>query len=109
MVYPQWPAGDAVGNVRVYNLLTLSLVAVQEAHDSEVLSLDYSPGFLVSGGLKADEHYPQAPATSHSGYVLSDFTSAYLYGYLFSSFAGQVCYLHFVVFCRRTRCYDSCI
>jgi hypothetical protein len=43
-------AGDAAGNVRVYNLLTLSLVAVQEAHDSEVLSLDYSPGFLVSGG-----------------------------------------------------------
>jgi WD40 repeat protein len=49
-------AGDAAGNVRVYDLASLSLIALKEAHDGGVLCLDYSPaalagaGFLVSGG-----------------------------------------------------------
>lgn len=36
-------AGDKAGNVHVYDVATLKLVAVQEAHDSEVLCLDFSP------------------------------------------------------------------
>lgn len=34
--------GDASGNVRVYDLTTLTLIACKEAHEGPVLSLDYS-------------------------------------------------------------------
>jgi hypothetical protein len=36
-------AGDTAGNVHVYDVATLELLVVQEAHDSEVLCLDFSP------------------------------------------------------------------
>lgn len=36
-------AGDTAGNVHVYDVATLQLLVVQEAHDSEVLCLDFSP------------------------------------------------------------------
>ena len=35
--------GDVSGNLRVFDLSTLQLVAYREAHDGEVLTLDYSP------------------------------------------------------------------
>lgn len=35
--------GDLQGTLRVFDSVTLGLVVVQEAHDSEVLCLDYSP------------------------------------------------------------------
>lgn len=35
-------AGDARGNLRVFSLVTLQLVMLKEAHDAEILSLDYS-------------------------------------------------------------------
>jgi WD40 repeat protein len=36
-------AGDTAGNVHVYDVATLQLLVVQEAHDSDVLCLDFSP------------------------------------------------------------------
>ncbi|KAG2501853.1 hypothetical protein HYH03_000351 [Edaphochlamys debaryana] len=38
--------GDSRGNIRVYSLATLQLLLLREAHDAEVLSLDYSPPAL---------------------------------------------------------------
>ncbi|GLC59459.1 hypothetical protein PLESTB_001489800 [Pleodorina starrii] len=38
--------GDARGNLRVFNLATLQLMMLKEAHDAEILSLDYSPPSL---------------------------------------------------------------
>lgn len=35
--------GDTAGNVHVYDVATLKLLVVQEAHDSDVLCLDFSP------------------------------------------------------------------
>jgi WD40 repeat protein len=49
--------GDACGNVRVYDLTTLTLIACKEAHEGPVLSLDYShptPG--NAGGLVCIAH-----------------------------------------------------
>lgn len=34
--------GDSRGNLRVYDLRTLTLVAAKEAHDAEIMSMDYS-------------------------------------------------------------------
>lgn len=42
--------GDVSGNVRVYDTQSLSLVAFKEAHDSEVLSLDFSDPSLGTAG-----------------------------------------------------------
>ncbi|KAG2448626.1 hypothetical protein HYH02_006514 [Chlamydomonas schloesseri] len=38
--------GDSRGNLRVYSLATLELLLLKEAHESEVLTLDYSPPSL---------------------------------------------------------------
>lgn len=35
--------GDTAGNIHVYDVATLRLLVVQEAHDSDVLCLDFSP------------------------------------------------------------------
>ncbi|KAF5827696.1 WD40-repeat-containing domain protein [Dunaliella salina] len=41
--------GDAQGNVRIYSLATLTLIAFKVAHEGEVLSLDYGAGERQSG------------------------------------------------------------
>eukprot|EP00873_Tetraselmis_striata_P000650 jgi/Tetstr1/420914/TSEL_011976.t1 len=51
----QLVAGDRKGNLRVFDVAGLKEVAVLEAHDSEILSLDCSPcgmggGFLLASG-----------------------------------------------------------
>jgi len=40
--------GDQAGTLRVFDSVTLKLLLQQEAHDCEVLCLDYSP--LMQGG-----------------------------------------------------------
>ena len=39
----QLAAGDQSGNLRVFDLKEMRLVALREAHDSEVLALSFSP------------------------------------------------------------------
>ncbi|PNH12931.1 Mitogen-activated protein kinase-binding protein 1 [Tetrabaena socialis] len=39
-------AGDSRGNLRIYDLATFRLLLAKEAHDAEILSLDYSPPAL---------------------------------------------------------------
>lgn len=46
-------AGDTAGNVHVYSVATLRLLVVQEAHDSDVLSLDFSPPPARTGSAAA--------------------------------------------------------
>lgn len=41
--------GDTTGSIRVYSLATLALIASKEAHEGEVLTLDYSPPSLGAG------------------------------------------------------------
>ena len=51
-------AGDRNGNLRVFDVLEMRLMALREAHESEVLSVSFSPplndggggGFLATGG-----------------------------------------------------------
>lgn len=42
--------GDEQGNVRVYDVGSLGLVAIKEAHDGEVLALDFSSPTLGTAG-----------------------------------------------------------
>ncbi len=37
----QLAAGDQKGNLRVYDMRTMGLVAFKEAHDAEILTLDF--------------------------------------------------------------------
>jgi WD40 repeat protein len=46
-------AGDTAGNVHVYDVATLQLLFVQEAHDSDVLCLDFSPPAVPSAPTAA--------------------------------------------------------
>ncbi|GLI61045.1 hypothetical protein VaNZ11_003198, partial [Volvox africanus] len=54
--------GDTRGNLRVFSLTTLQLLMLKEAHDAEILSLDYSPPsldgacYLVSGSRDTFVH-----------------------------------------------------
>jgi hypothetical protein len=49
----QLAAGDHKGNLRVYDLRTMALATFKEAHDAEVLTLDYCrwPAAAAAGGL----------------------------------------------------------
>eukprot|EP00798_Chlamydomonas_sp_ICE-L_P028583 gene28583-31751_t len=59
--------GDRQGNIRVYCLSSMELLTIKEAHDAEVLSLDYSiQGFLASGSRDAAIHV----FDSHADYSL---------------------------------------
>ncbi|GIL94985.1 hypothetical protein Vretimale_1100 [Volvox reticuliferus] len=54
--------GDTRGNLRIFSLATLQLLMLKEAHDAEILSLDYSPPsldgacYLVSGSRDTFVH-----------------------------------------------------
>lgn len=37
----QLAAGDQKGNLRVYDLSSMALLTFKEAHDAEILTLDY--------------------------------------------------------------------
>lgn len=58
-------AGDTAGNVHVYDVVTLQLLFVQEAHDSDVLCLDFSPPAA-----------PSAPAAASGSSRLSTSSSS---------------------------------
>lgn len=56
-------AGDTAGNVHVYDVATLKLLVVQEAHDSDVLCLDFSPP-------PQQQQLPGSAAAYHSSRVM---------------------------------------
>ena len=44
--------GDRHGNIRIINMESFQQIALLEAHDSEVLSVDYSPSSLTGSSLQ---------------------------------------------------------
>lgn len=64
-------AGDSSGNVHVYDVATLKLLVVQEAHDSEVLCLDFSLPPLAVPQLAAEAGSSQGAAVCSSSMLHS--------------------------------------
>lgn len=64
-------AGDTAGNVHVYSVATLRLLVVQEAHDSDVLSLDFSPPPPARTGAAAAAVQPTGDASGATSSVFA--------------------------------------